>query len=79
MSQGNAVFTGLDLSQEREVTVGTETLSIGVQGPVSERVRIAGISTIPTTTTGGGSSTVAQSVITITISVVLSFFDYCII
>ena len=65
MNQSNATFTGLDPNQAYEATVGTETLSTGMRGPISERIGIPAISD------EGSSNTIVIAISVVFIATVL--------
>ena len=67
MNQSSVAFTGLDPNLAYEVTVGTETPSIGMQGPTSDRIVIQVIGITPPSSEGSSTTTIA---IIIAISVV---------
>ena len=70
MNQSSAVFFGLDPNQAYEISVGTETLSIGMQGPVSARVSAT---ELPTLAIPDGTSSGSANILPIIIAVSVVF------
>ena len=65
MNKSSATFTGLDPNLAYEATVGTQTLSTGMLGPVSTRVAILAA------TTPGSSSNTSTKIIAVSVVVVV--------